>query len=77
MSPVLIPKGTSGNITAVFEREQSLAAPVKKGQTAGEIKLVDAQGTVFQSEISVCANIEKMSMGLALKRLWLNLLNIG
>lgn len=76
-SQVLIGRGRSGNITAVFERDESLAAPVKKGQVVGNLRLLDGEGVVFETKIVTSENVSKMTVGLALKRLWLNLLNFG
>ena len=75
--PVLIKKGGSSNITALFERENSVDAPVKKGTKVGDVRLVDGEGEVFSCEIVVKENVSPMTVGLALKRLWLNLLNLG
>ncbi len=77
ITPVLVKKGVSSNITAVFERDKSVKAPVKKGTKVGEVRLVDGEGVVFTTEIVVKENVSSMTVGLALKRLWLNLLNFG
>ena len=75
--PVLVKKGASSNITAVFEREKSVKAPVKKNTKVGEVRLVDGEGVVFETEIVIKEDVLPMTVGLALKRLWLNLLNLG
>lgn len=77
ISPILIKKGDSANITAVFEREEALKAPVKKDGVVGKIRFVDGEGTVFEGKIVSKENVKSMTIGLALKRLWLNLLNFS
>lgn len=75
--PVLIKKGTASNITAIIDRKKSIASPVNKGDIVGKIRLVDGEGEVFSGDIVINEKVSSMSVGLALKILWLNLLNFG
>ncbi|MBE6836466.1 MAG: D-alanyl-D-alanine carboxypeptidase [Ruminococcus sp.] len=77
ITPVLVKRGVSSNITAVFERKEFVKAPVEKNTEIGEVRLVDGEGVVFETKLVVKENVPPMTVGLALKRLWLNLLNLG
>lgn len=73
---ILIPKGASGSVETSFEREEYLDAPVSKGKVVGNVRLVGADGVLFESELTADRSVPKMSIGLAFKRLWLNLLKL-
>lgn len=75
VKPVLIKKGTMGNITPIFEVEETLNAPIKKGEKVGEIRFLNDEGVVYEGEIVTKENVSEMTFSLALKRLWLKLLN--
>ena len=74
---MLIKKGTASGITPAIEKKQSLDAPVKKGQKVGNLRLVGAQDVVFECEILTEESVQRMSVGLAFKRLWLKLLKFN
>lgn len=75
IKPVLVKKNAVGNITCAFEVEEFVNAPVKKGQTVGQIRFLNDEGIVFEGEILTKKPVLKMNFAIALKRLWLNLLN--
>lgn len=74
---LLIPKGTSSNITVAFEKENNVKAPVDKGQKLGVVRFVGPEGVVFETQLVADNKVDKMSFGMAFKRLWLNLLNLS
>lgn len=77
LNPVLIKKGTMSNITPIFEVEEFVKAPVKKGESVGNVQFLNDEGTVFEGKIVTKENVSEMTFLLALKRLWSNLLNFG
>lgn len=77
LKPLLVKKDSAKNITCAFEVEDSLTAPVKKGEKVGEIRFLIDDEVIFESEICTQKQVFKMNFGLAFKRLWLKLLNFG
>ena len=74
---MLIPKGSSSNVSQSFERKEYLTAPVKKGEKVGLVRYVNADGVLFETDLYAKNDVDKMSWGIALKRLLLNLLKLG
>lgn len=73
---ILIPAGSSGKITAEYERVETVQAPVEKGTVIGSVSLILGEETVFRSDIRLAETVERLEYGEALKRLLLELLKM-
>ena len=71
---VLIPRGTYKQITCDFNREESVSAPVKKGQKIGTVTFKNDKEVILKSDIVIADDIRKIGVLFAFKKLLLNLL---
>ena len=71
---ILIPRGTYKQITCEFNREDSVSAPVEKGQKIGTVTFKKDKETILESDIVVADNVKKIGVLFAVKKLLLNLL---
>lgn len=77
LKPILINKGMASSIDCIFEKKEWVTAPCKKGEVVGKISLVNGDEKIFEGQITLKKSVEKMTIAVALKRLWLNLLNLS
>lgn len=73
---ILIPRGTYKQITCEFNREDSVLAPVEKGQKIGTVTFKKDKETILESDIVVADNVKKIGVLFAVKKLLLNLLHM-
>lgn len=76
LEPVIIPRGTYRSVECVYTLEDTLSAPVKKGDKAGEIVYTMGDETIAKGEIVSAENIDKMDLHCGFEKLMYNLLNM-
>jgi len=74
-SSLVIPKGTSKNIQTKILLENTLNAPIMKGQVVGKVQFFDGDKLVLETNVITKKEVNKMSMKIALQKLLENLLN--
>ena len=76
LSEILIPRGAYSQIKCDFQREESLEAPVKKGDIIGTVVFRNSEKEILKSDIVLDETVEKIGVLFALKRILCNLLYI-
>ncbi|MDO4945524.1 MAG: D-alanyl-D-alanine carboxypeptidase family protein, partial [Ruminococcus sp.] len=73
---VVIPRGASGQIEIEFKREDTLAAPVKKGQKLGTLCCKMNGETLIKANLTAKSNVKKMNVPFGFLKLMYNLLEM-
>lgn len=76
LAPIIIKRGTYPSIKCEFIKEEKLSAPVAKGDKAGDIVYKLDGNVILKGEIVCESDINKIGFMFALKKAWLNLLNL-
>lgn len=76
LEPVIIPRGAYRSVECVYTLEDSLSAPVKKGDKAGEIIYTMGEETVAKGNLVSAENINKMDLRCGFNKLLYNLLSL-
>ena len=76
LEPVIIPRGTYRSVKCVYTLADTLSAPVKKGDKAGEIIFTMGEETIAKGEIVSAENINKMNLRCGFEKLLYNLLSM-
>lgn len=74
--PVIIPRGASGQVEIEFKREDSLAAPVKKGQKLGSLCCKMNGDTIIKADLTAKSKVKKMNVPFGFFKLLYNLLEM-
>lgn len=73
---VVIPRGASGQVEIEFKREDTLAAPVKKGQKLGTLCCKMNGETLIKANLTAKSNVKKMNVPFGFLKLMYNLLEM-
>ena len=74
--PIVIPRGTYRMVECNFTAEEKLDAPVKNGETAGEIRYTMGGEVILEGKIVACKELKKMNFICGIKKLVYNLLSM-
>ena len=74
--PIVIPRGTYRMVECDFTAEEKLDAPVKNGETAGEIRYTMGGEVILEGKIVACKEVKKMNFICGIKKLVYNLLSM-
>ena len=74
--PIVIPRGTNRMVECDFTAEEKLDAPVKNGETAGEIRYTMGGEVILEGKIVACKEVKKMNFICGIKKLVYNLLSM-
>ena len=74
--PIVIPRGTYRMVECDFTAEEKLDAPVKNGETAGEIRYTMGDEVILDGKIVACKEVKKMNFICGIKKLVYNLLSM-
>ena len=74
--PIVIPRGTYRMVECDFTAEEKLDAPVKNGETAGEIRYTMGGEVILEGKIVACKDVKKMNFICGIKKLVYNLLSM-
>ena len=74
--PIVIPRGTYRMVECNFTAEEKLDAPVKNGETAGEIRYTMGGEVILEGKIVACKEVKKMNFICGIKKLVYNLLSM-
>lgn len=66
----VIPKGSAGDVTYLYDLPKSVDAPVSKGQRIGKIIVLLGDETLFLREITASENVEKLTFWHCLAQLF-------
>lgn len=76
ISPVIIPRGASGQVEIEFQREDTLTAPVKKGQKLGTLCCKMNGETLIKADLTAKSEVKKMNVTFGFFKLLYNLLEM-
>ena len=70
----VVEKGKLSEIERVYEIPEALTAPVKAGESLGSIRYLLGGELIGKSELLVKADLDRLSFGEILRRMWCNIL---
>lgn len=76
ISPVIIPRGASGQVEIDFQREDTIAAPIKKGQKLGTLCCKMNGETIIKANLTAKSKVKKMNVPFGFFKLLYNLLEM-
>ncbi len=74
LKPVIIPKGSSYSFDITFDKQESAAAPVKKGAELGSLECTLGGEVMYSAKLTATGSVEKMNFKCGFKKLMYNLL---